>query len=292
MVAQVRPTNAAGAIDRRGKSDEAALMEVTAPAQKAAPRVEDTTSPKIAVAPAPAPAPAVAAAPAPAPAPAAAAAPAPAAAAAPAPAAAVAPAPAPTPAAAPATADAHVWDGDAPTRACIELPDVADKGAVFEPSSHGARPDEATRMWDSAIALQRAPEWTLDVRQMYRELRTRARNAWATRRRLCILGIAVAVAGAFTTGAALWPTRAKPLAPLTRTQPRKPPSLHPAPGGDKATTPQEVDLLVARAVVAYDTGRRVESAEMFHTLAELQPDEQAWGFMSDILDRTNGGGAP
>jgi len=172
------------------------------------------------------------------------------------------------------------------------LPDVAAKGAVFEPESHGARPDEATRMWDTAIALQRAPEWTLDAGQMYRELRTRARNAWATRRRLCILAIAVAVAGTFTAGAALWPTRAKPLAPMARTQPRKPPSLHPAPGGDAAATPQELDLLVAKAVVAYDTGRRVEAAEMFHQLVELQPDEQAWQFMSDILDRTNGGGTP
>ena len=147
-------------------------------------------------------------------------------------------------------------------------------------------------MYDSAIALQRAPEWTLDARQMYRELRTRARNAWATRRRLCILAISVAVALAFTTGAVLWPTRAKPLTATTRAQPRKPPSLHPAPGGDAPTTPQELDLLVAKAVVAYDTGRRVESAEMFHRLTEVQPDEQAWQFMSDILDRTNAGGAP
>lgn len=266
MVAQVRPTNASGAIEARRTI--AQVVAATAPSASPSMLANDDpfktaiTSPSRAAPateaspPAAAPGPVVAAPPAP-------------------------------------PADARTWmDADAPTRACLELPEVQQKGAVFLPPAHAARPEEATRMWDPAIALQRAPEWTLDVRQIYRELRTRARNAWATRRRLCILAGAVALALAFTTGAALWPTRARPLAPVVRKQTRRPPTLHPSPGGDKAATPQELDLLIARAVIAYDTGRRVEAAEMFHTLGELQPDEQAWQFMSDILDRTNGGGNP
>jgi hypothetical protein len=194
----------------------------------------------------------------------------------------------------PGTAETHApdaahWIGaDVPTRAFLELPDVP-RGAVYVPPAHAARPDEPTRVWDPAVALIRPPEWTFDARMLVRTTRARLRHAWATRPRLVLLVVAVTVASIVVGAVALRPLRARPMMPIVRPQPRKPPTLHPAPVDGQAQPQQDLELLVARAVVAYDTGRRIEAAELFHTLAELQPEEPTWQFMGDILDRANNG---